>query len=154
MIEDVHGSHAEKILANEVASAAGYELRNFLTSDKLRLYFDVFENGKDIGYLSRGWTDPGFRLSQMVNVPRSFREGPWFEALTDFCATNGVAATWVDKEKKGFVTLESVLYDPGFNKETLLKAFAALHDCQEHLKLLTAAHAREAFLGKGTLVLE
>lgn len=57
-----------KALVSRVAADAGYELANSWTDRDLKLYFDVLSGGMNIGCISRGWTDLGYRISEQIVV--------------------------------------------------------------------------------------
>ncbi len=72
---------------------AGYTACNFASDKDLEVYFDVFKEGEDIGYMSRGWSDPGFRLSRQLYVSPAVADNLWSESFSEHCATSGVCFT-------------------------------------------------------------
>jgi len=47
------------------AQEAGFTLKRLRTNKKLELYFDLYKGKKSICSIYKGWTDPGFRISEI-----------------------------------------------------------------------------------------
>lgn len=116
-----------------IARRAGYSVANLASDADLEVYFDVFLGSDDIGYVSRGWNDPGFRLSNQLVVSGLFEESMYSVATREFCATNGVALSWAAEGDGTSFMLETVLYDSGFNCATLKRSFEALTACRREV---------------------
>ena len=102
-------------------------------NDALELYCDLIRNHHDIGYISKGWEDPGFRVGDVLKV-----EKPKWEAfkahvheIHTFCVTNGIVMTVKEDEDAYEIQMEGVIYSEGFNKETFLKTLDTLAECVE-----------------------
>ena len=85
----------KSMVVGSVARECGLSLTGFLTNDALELYYDIKRGRHDLGYFSKGWEDPGFRIGDLAEI------NPW-EAdvlkansphIIRFCATNGIAMT-------------------------------------------------------------
>src|SRR5689334_14397645 len=85
---------AHKRLAQRVTTKAGYSIDNFHASDVTELYYDLFKGSEDVGCISKGWDDPGFRIGDIV-IPRTplYVTHHVLENLREYTATNGVGAT-------------------------------------------------------------
>lgn len=57
-------------LIEEIAKACKLKLSGFLVNDALELYYDLKRGREEMGYISKGWEDPGFRLGDLITVPR------------------------------------------------------------------------------------
>jgi hypothetical protein len=130
-----------------VAQELGLQLTNESSDEHLCFYFDAVRDGNDIACLSRGWDDPGVRMSEQIEIPASLGNPLWFERLIDFSATNGVAVTCSYENNIMTISLESVLYDEGLNSATLENALNALADCKIQLQRIRYSAASE-ILGK------
>src|ERR1039457_577817 len=55
----------------EIAKSAKLRLSDFHINKDLGLYFNVYRGRQFLGYISKGWSDPGFRLGEIVLVSAS-----------------------------------------------------------------------------------
>jgi hypothetical protein len=108
-------------------------LSGFRANEHLELYYDLKQGRHDIEYISKGWDEPGFRVGEIVEVPK------WNIAdmkkhmytLLEFCATRGVIVTIEEKEKFIEMHLNSVIYLEGLNKQVLEQVLHYLQECVE-----------------------
>ena len=118
-----------RMLVEKTAKECGLRLSRFLTNDALELYYDLKQGRHEIGYISKGWDDPGFRIGEIVEIENrklaSLKEHA-FELLK-FCATNGVTMTIEDKKKSIEIQMSSVIYSDGFNKKVFEQALHCLN---------------------------
>lgn len=49
-----------RLLVESTAKECGLKLSGFLANDVLELYYDLKQGRHDVGYISKGWDDPGF----------------------------------------------------------------------------------------------
>jgi hypothetical protein len=122
-------------LAEAAVTAAGYTASRSTSGKDLEVYFDIIRGEQDVGFISKGWTDPGFRIGELVTVPEGYPEDaepP--EYLRDFCATNGVALTRSRISDDTDWMLEYVIYSSGFNAEMLRESLATFVECSERVK--------------------
>lgn len=138
--------HLVKELVMKSARDAGCILLNHSSDEEHALYFDVQLAGEDVGCISRGWTDPGYRLLERVDLP-IFATKIWMVRLREFCATNGISLTRSADDPDTTVLLESVVYEEGFNAATLAKSLEALRDCKRELLAVTNLATTELLLG-------
>jgi|GEM_PF-1511402 len=119
-----------------VASEAGLSLSHCLTNDALELYYEVKKGQHDLGYISKGWDDPGFRVGE-VRALQEFQgvhfiwTGP---EIRRYCATNGIGITVAQHGETTEIHLDGVIYREGFNRATLLKTLEALGACVEKIE--------------------
>ena len=95
-----------KMLVEKIAKSCELKLSGFLFNDALELYYDLKRGTDEIGNISRGWEDPGFRVGDLVTVPKS--KADRFKAclpqIRKFCAVNGIGMT-DDETKESIGTL-------------------------------------------------
>ena len=105
-------------LVQKTVTAAGFQTRAFQWGQDLELYFDIFDNGRDIGYISKGWEDRGFRVAELFTIPLEFAGSlkSRVEDLRQKCATEGIALTTETDDSELTVKLECVIYTAGFNQ--------------------------------------
>jgi len=107
-----------RIIIEGIGKEFGMTLSGFLADKHLELYYDLRQGRHDVGYISKGWDEPGFRIGDIVEVPKwkiaDMKEHVY--TLLTFCATRGVIVTIEEKEKSIEMQLESVIYLEGLNK--------------------------------------
>jgi hypothetical protein len=122
-----------------VASEAGLTLSHFLTNDALELYYAIHRGWYNVGYISKGWDDPGFRVGEVL----TFQElhGVTFiwtgTEIKRYCATNGIGITFDKRGETTEVHLDGVIYHEGFNRATLLNMLESLNACVEKVNTLS-----------------
>ena len=109
-----------RCLVGTTARDCGLALTGFLTNDALELYYDIKRGRHEMGYISKGWEDPGFRIGDLVEIDQW--EADAFKAnansIMRFCATNGIGATVREAPSIIEIHLDGVLYSEGFNRDT------------------------------------
>lgn len=127
-------SHIRNRLEVErIVSECGLKSDRFLATDAMELYYDLVRDHRNIGYISKGWADPGFRIGDVIKVEKS--NGEAFKAnaaeIHDFCVTNGIGMTVKEEENAYDIQMDDVVYSEGFNKDTFLKTLDTLAECVE-----------------------
>ncbi len=126
---------ANKSSVLSTTAAAGYEATNYSCNKDLELYFDLQHGERSVGYISKGWDDPGFRIGEIIVLEGSGkRTGKWVDELRDYCATNGIALTLYPTDGGTEVRLESVLYAEGFNTSVLAGSLDSLRNCRRKVE--------------------
>lgn len=128
-------SHIQNtIQVSEIIKQNGLSYKKFITNDKLELYYDLVRpednTAKDLGYIAKGWDDPGFRLGDVINFEdleeSEFRD--YINAIYPECANQGIIIN-AQEEGNGFIMqLEGLIYSKGFNKDTFSQTLQALND--------------------------
>lgn len=132
---------ADKTILQEIATnSQGFVLCKYFWDEQLELYFDIERNGKSDCYISKGWDQPGFRVSAIVDIPLT-REFDWnfFDYVSDYCAVNGVALT---RQPEGTMVgwmLDSVIYSGALNAESFTGCVDSILDCIKQIRHLVAA---------------
>lgn len=131
---------ANRTIVEQTAKECGLRPCNLQANNDLELYFDLKDGRQDVGYISKGWEDPGFRVGDLVSVPRSrigkLRANSY--RLLKFCATRGVTLTMEEKEVSIVLHMDSVIYSDGFNKSVLTQVVHYLRICVEKAEELMA----------------
>ena len=124
----------------EIAKAAGLELRDYRNDEHLELYFSVYRDEKVLGYISKGWDDPGFRMGNIISVLAAQQEllRAHSQRISRLCATNGIIVTANENGDPVELQLESVILKAGFNKKVFLQTLENLTECGDKVRgLLT-----------------
>ena len=127
-----------RMIVEGIARNRGFSLTGFLMNDALELYYDITRGRHDLGYISKGWEDPGFRIGDLVEI--DLWEADILRANTPhtirFCATNGIAMTIQETPTTVALHLDGVIYSEGFNRETFLLTLDSLNICVEKIHAL------------------
>ncbi len=127
-----------RMIVEGIARECGLSLTGFLTNDALELYYDIKRGRHDMGYFSKGWEDPGFRIGDLVEI--DLWEADILKANTPhiirFCATNGIAMTVQETPITIIIQLDGVIYSEGFNRDTFEKTLDSLNACVEKIHTL------------------
>jgi len=118
-------------IVGRVAKDLGLALTGFRTDKSMELYYDLEKDGRDLGFISKGWNDPGFRMGEVLTIPQQLVDAFCSRApeILDFCATNGVVFNARHKDDAMEVTLEVCIYKEGFNTVVFAKTLQAIVDC-------------------------
>jgi hypothetical protein len=132
-LSQCHTHINDRLLIEEIAKESGLKLSGFQTNERLELYYDLKHGRQDVCFLSKGWDDPGFRLGEIVDIPKwklaDMREHVY--ALLKFCATQGVAMTIEETEDALNLQFDFAIYSEGFNKQVFERALHSLDKCVE-----------------------
>jgi len=147
LLRDSHTSLEEDLLAlrqctsqikdddmvQDLATECGFKLCGGRMNEHLELYYDIRQGGHCLGYISKGWNDPGFRVGDMITIPRSridfFKQNAY--SLLRFCATNGIVMTVEETEVAIKIWLAGLIYSDGFNAGTFKHTLETLNECVE-----------------------
>jgi hypothetical protein len=55
-----------RMMVEKISKECGLKLSGFLANDELELYNDLKRGRHDMGYISKGWEDPGFRIGDLI----------------------------------------------------------------------------------------
>ena len=121
------------MIVEQTTKECGLKLSGFLANDDLELYYDLKQGRHDVGYISKGWKDPGFRVGDLIKVPKSSIPVLKTNAynLLKFCATRGVAVTIEEKSDSVQLQMDSVIYSDGFNKKVFAQVLESLNECAD-----------------------
>lgn len=129
-----------RISIEGIGKECGMALSGFRADEHLELHYDLKQGRHDVGYISKGWDEPGFRIGDIVEVPKwkiaDMKEHMY--TLLKFCATRGVIVTIEEKETSIEMQLESVIYLEGLNKRVFEQVLQYLQECVEKAHELIA----------------
>lgn len=127
-----------RMIVEGIARDCDLTLARFLTNDALELYYDIKRSRHDMGFISKGWDDPGFRIGDLVEV--GWWDGDVLKAnsqhIMRFCATNGITMTIQEAPLAISLQLDGVIYSEGFNRGTFLQTLDSLNACVEKIHAL------------------
>lgn len=133
-LEQCHAHIQDRLVVEAALRECGLRPTGFGTDRVLEIYYDIAHGRREIGYISKGWDEPGFRVGNIVEISR------WKAAnlkehvlgLLKYCATRGVALTVQEHDDdSASLEMDSVIYAEGFNPEVLSKALATITQCTE-----------------------
>ena len=113
-------------------------LSGFRSDATLELYFDMARERQEMGYIAKGWDDPGFRIGSLIQVHhlKVFTLiANAFQAMK-ICATNGIGISVHETMDSIDLYLDGVIYSEGFNRDTFIKTLDSLSECEEKIKAL------------------
>lgn len=130
---------ANRNIVEQTLRECGLLASGFLTNEHLELYYDIARGARDLGYISKGWDDPGFRIGDVLPVPKSKIETlkQRASALMKFCATRGVAVTGEpNADGRTELHMDSVIYSDGFNKKVFTQVLDCLIECADKARAI------------------
>ena len=126
-------AHIEnRMIVEQTLKECGLRPSVFTAHEHLELYYDIAHGKRELGYISKGWDDPGFRVGNIVEVPKgkiaTLKEHAY--ALLKYCATRGVVMTVKENEDHSMeLQMDSVIYSAGFNKKVFAQVLRYLTEC-------------------------
>jgi hypothetical protein len=129
-------------IIGDIAPDCGLTLTGFLSNDALEFYYNIQRGRHDLGYISKGWEDPGFRIGDLVRI------GWWDKDVVTantaqimrVCATNGIAITIQERPLAIELQLDGVIYSDRFDRETFLQTLDSLNACVGRIESLVPGH--------------
>jgi hypothetical protein len=134
-LSEVKSFYLDRIEIESIVKESGLRPFDFQTNDHLELFYNLRKGRRDIGYVSKGWSEPGFRIGNVLVIPEfqsaAFRSG--IMEIMKICAVRGFAVT-VD-EKNGYFQLhiDTVIYSEGLNKVVFMKIVDNLCECVDKI---------------------
>ena len=115
-------SHIQnKFLVEQIARACKMKLSDFECGKDLELYYNVKRGAQEMGYICKGWEDPGFRIGDIIDVPKD-RAAKCKAAVAQIrkaCAVNGIGVT-IEKSRGAFeIALDGVILQRGIQQKDL-----------------------------------
>ncbi|MBI4245421.1 MAG: hypothetical protein HY606_15135 [Planctomycetes bacterium] len=125
------------------STGAGFTLNRLVVDSALEFYFDVYSGEKDIGYISKGWEDPGLRVGDILNISpdetRKLKEN--ILHLMKACSNQGVAVYFREKDNGIEIELWTPLYIDALTSRGLKDAFDALNECKRMISMIVSFHS-------------
>lgn len=126
-------AHIEnRMIVEQTLKECALRPSGFNANEHLELYYDIAHGKRELGYISKGWDDPGFRVGNIVEVPKwkiaALKEHAY--ALLKYCATRGVVMTVKENDDDSVeLQMDSVIYSDGFNKKVFAQVLHCLTEC-------------------------
>lgn len=122
-----------RALIKRIAQDCQLALSGFRANEHLEIYYDINRGEQELGFISKGWDDPGFRIGDLIILPITkiddFKSN--VNEILAYCATNGMVIT-TSIEQEGFViAIDGIIYCGGVNRLTLSAILITLRDCIE-----------------------
>lgn len=114
-----------KKMVEDIAREMELSLSGFQTNEDLELYYDITKAGRSVGYISKGWKDPGFRIGDIMVLDEesldAFRRKS--DKVLNVCATQGIACgAHAVEGNKLQLDFSICIYQEGFNAPTFARA--------------------------------
>jgi hypothetical protein len=127
-----------RAVVEQIARECNLTLSGFRSDSTLEFYFDLARGTEDLGYISKGWTDPGFRIGNLLFVPPPKTLTVITNAfqIMKLCATNGIGVSVQETSDGILLHMDGVLYSEGFNRETFANTLDTLTECLARIRSL------------------
>jgi len=128
-------AHIEnRMIVEQTIKECGLISSGFTANEHLELYYHIVQGKREVGYITKGWDDPGFRVGDIVEVTKwkiaGLKEHAY--ALLKYCATRGVVMTVEENDDDSVkLQMDSVIYSAGFNKKVFTQVLQHLMECVE-----------------------
>lgn len=126
----------DSALVEAIAKIAGYELEGYRVDAALEIYYDVKKDDRDLGYISKGWTDPGFRIGEFLifdsDAIHKFRMNS--DSILNICSSQLVSCGARLENDELILELTIPIYEGGLNPQTMKAAFDHLAICTNQVK--------------------
>ena len=127
-------------IVQKTAKECGFKLSRFISNNNLELYYDIKQGRHAVGYISKGWDEPGFRIGDVIIVPKAKNAVLKANAYTllSFCATRGVVLTFNETAEGVEIHMNASIFSDGFNSKVFEQSLNYLNVCVENVEKLLA----------------
>jgi hypothetical protein len=132
---EVRSYFINRMQVERMAKASGLRTVDFVTNECLELFYNLKKGRQDIGYISKGWSDPGFRIGNILMIPEVRRpalEGAIMKIMK-LCAVRGFAVTVDEKDGYAQLCLDTVVYTEGLNSAVFSQICGNLTECVDRI---------------------
>jgi hypothetical protein len=132
-LADCRNYYIDQEILERISKESGFRLSNFQTNQNLELFFDISKSRYDIGYISKGWNDPGFRIGNILVVPNVRMQllQNCIMQIMNVCAVRGFSTTIINRKDFVELHIDSVVYSEGFNQKVFVQVVENLNECVE-----------------------
>ena len=113
---------------NLVAEELGLKLSRFISTNVLEVYYDIEKEGREVGYISKGWEESGFRIGEIIMCEggqlASFKANS--DKILNVCATPGFGLGVKVIDNSLELDLNIIIYQDGFNAKVVSEALKNL----------------------------
>jgi hypothetical protein len=140
VLAQCHRHIQNRAMVEGMAKESGLQLDGFRTNEDLELYYDIAKDGHDVGFISKGWDDPGFRVGELLVLPADSLDAFRGRApqIMDFCSTSGVVCTGRLTPEGLELSLLDNIYSEGFNIATFLQTLESVHNCAAKVRAIVS----------------
>jgi hypothetical protein len=134
-LTEVRSFFIDRIQIERIAKEAGLRPADFVSNEHLELFYNLKKGRQDIGYVSKGWSEPGYRIGNILRVPeirRAALQGAIMKIMK-LCAVRGFAITVDEKEGYTQLSIDTVIYTEGLNSVVFSKICENLCECVEKI---------------------
>ena len=114
-----------------LAAQCGIRLANFRTGVELELYYGMHQKNRAVGYISKGWSEPGFRIGDIILLPaksvKTLKDN--LMGVVTHCTACGIVITGSETEDGYRLAFDKVVSSEGLNKKTLKRILSAIEEC-------------------------
>jgi hypothetical protein len=134
-LSEVKSFYLDRMEIEKIIKESGLRPIDFQSNDQLELFYNLRKGRRDIGYVSKGWSEPGFRIGNVIVIPEiqsaALRSG--IMEIMKICAVRGFAVTV--EEKSGYFKLhiDTVVYSEGLNRVVFMKIMDNLCECVDKI---------------------
>ena len=130
-----------KTIVERIAQESDLTLSGFRSDATLEVYFDIARGSQEMGFIAKGWADPGFRIGDLIGVtpPKSVTLIANAFQIMKICATNGIGILVEETTDRITLQMDGVIYSEGFNRDTFIKTLGTLHECVQKVRVLVGA---------------
>jgi len=132
-LADCRNFYIDQAILGKIAKESGVRLSNFQTNQNLELFYDISKGRYDIGYISKGWNDPGYRIGNILVVPNARMQllQNCIMQIMKVCAVRGFSTTILNRKDYAELHIDSVVYSEGFNQKVFVQVVENLNECVE-----------------------
>ncbi len=135
-LEEILNQKKNIALVKKNAKKAGFKLERFISNKALEIYYDILKKGRGVGYISKGWTDSGFRVGEYFELEKgapSFKEK--FYSIHKLCSGNLISIGVTEKVPgKVGISLEIGIYQGGFSAKVLKSAVETIDETTQKIR--------------------
>lgn len=121
---------------DKLAEQCGLRLANFRTGVELELYYDMHQKNRASGYISKRWTEPGFRIGDVILLPpkaiKTLQDN--LMGVVTHCTACGIVITGSQAEDGYRLAFDQVVSSEGLNKKTLKRILSAIEECSVKIR--------------------
>jgi len=133
VLNECRNYYIDQAILEKTAKESGFQLSNFQSNQNLEMIFDISKGRYDIGYISKGWNDPGFRVGNLLIIPNAQMHAlqNCIMKIMNICAVRGFSATITNQKEFVELHIDSVVYSEGFNQKVFVQVVDNLNECVE-----------------------
>ena len=127
-----------KTIVERIAQECDLTLSGFRSDATLEVYFDIARGMQEMGFIAKGWADPGFRIGELITItqPKALTLITNAFQVMKLCATNGIGIAVEETADRIELQLNGVIYSEGFNRDTFIQTLDTLNECVGKVRVM------------------